>query len=56
MNILTGANPNETRRLVAHELIEHWPQFSASEGTNSKFMSTSVSLKGRVTYGKSANA
>jgi len=42
--------------LIAHEQIEHWPKFSASEGTNSEFISTSESLKGRVTYQNSANA
>ena len=35
----------ETRKLIAHEQIEHWPKFSASEGTNSEFISTSESLK-----------
>ena len=50
------ASPEETRKLVAHKQIEHWPKFSASEGRNSEFISTSESLKGRVTYEKSANA
>ena len=58
IHMLTGESPEETRKLVAHEQIEHWPKFSASEGTNSEFMSTSESLKGRVTFEKikSANA
>ena len=47
LHILTGKNPEETRKLIAHEQIEHLPKFSASEGTNSEFMSTSESLKGR---------
>ena len=28
IHILTGENPEETRKLVAHEQIEHWPKFS----------------------------
>ena len=56
IHILTGESPEETRKLVAHEQIEHWPKFSASEGTNSEFMSSSESLKGKVTFKKSANA
>ena len=43
----------ETRKLVAHKQIEHWPKVSASEGANSEFMSTFESLKGRVTLEKS---
>ena len=39
-HVLTGESPEETRKLVAHEQIEHWPKFSASEGTNSEFMNT----------------
>ena len=50
-----GESPEETRKLVAHEKIEHWPKFSASEGMKLEFMSTSESLKGRVTFKKSAN-
>ena len=53
--ILTRESPEETRKLVAHEQIEHWPKSSAREGTNSELMGTSESLKGRVTYEKSAN-
>ena len=33
IHLLTGESPEETRKLVAHEQIEHWPKFSASEGT-----------------------
>mgnify|MGYP000258913804 CR=1 FL=1 len=33
------------KKLVTHEQIDHWPKFSASEGTNSEFMSTSETLK-----------
>ena len=33
LHILTGESPEQTRKLVAHEKIEHWPKFSASEGT-----------------------
>ena len=55
IHTLTGESPEQTRKLVAHEQIKHWPKFSASEGTNSEFMSTSESSKGRVTYEKSAN-
>ena len=51
LRILTGESPEETRKLVAHEqIVEHWPKFTASEGANSEFLSTSESLKGRVTY------
>ena len=42
-------SPEETRKLVTNEHIEHWVKFIASEGTNSEFMSTSESSK------KSAN-
>ena len=56
IHILTGESPEETRKLVAHEKIKPWPKFSASEGMNSEFMSTSERLKGRVTFEKSANA
>ena len=56
IHILTGEKAEEIRTLVAHEQMEHWPKFSSSEGMNSEFMSTFESLKGRVTYKKSANA
>ena len=56
IHILTGESPEETRKLVGHEQIEHSPKFSASEGANSEFMSTSEILKSRVTFEKSANA
>ena len=55
-HILTGENAEEIRTLVAHEQMEHWPKFSASEGMNSEFMSNFESLKGRVPYKKSAYA
>ena len=58
IHVLTGESPEETRKLVAYEqiIVEHWPKLSASEGTNSEFMSSSESLKGRVAFEKSANA
>ena len=43
------------KKMVASEQMEHWLKFSASEGTNSEFMSTSESLKGRITYQECAN-
>ena len=43
------------KKLVAPEQIEHWPKFSVSEVMNSEFISNSESLKGGVTYQKSAN-
>ena len=46
LHISTGESPEQTRKLVVHEQIKHWPKFSASEVTNSKFMSTSESLNG----------
>ena len=58
IHVLTGESPEETRKLVAHEQIivgEHWPKLSASEETNSEFMSSAESLKGRVAFDKSAN-
>ena len=45
LHILTVESPEETRNLVANEQSEHWPKFSASEGTNSEFMSTTEALK-----------
>ena len=56
LRILTGERPEETRKLVAHKQIEHCPKLRGSEGTNLEFMRPSESLKGRVTYQKSANA
>ena len=50
IHILTGESPEETRKLVAHEQIEHCPKFSAIEGMNLELTSTSESLKGRVTF------
>ena len=36
-------SPEETKKLVAPEQIEHWPKFSISEVMNSEFMSNSES-------------
>ena len=52
LHISTGESPEQTRKLVVHEQIEHWPKFSASEGTNSKFMNTSKSLNGSYLWEK----
>ena len=50
IHILRGESPEEIRKLVTHEQIEHWPKFSASEGMNLEFMSPSESLKDSQSY------
>ena len=52
---INGESPQETKKLVAPEQIEHGPKFSVSEVMNSELINNSESLKGRVTYQKSAN-
>ena len=50
LHVLTGESPEETRKLVTYEqIVEHWQKFTASEGTNSEFMSPSESLKDTCT-------